>query len=153
MGCLYASQEQWRDEMSESINTDALQADRRETGGGGRQDREDGNLQSIHFLNAKEFLRFQRWNLNRIILVFWGLNNVLTEAYWIVRNCKFYTRFWVNWRHKREMAVKSQDLDLKKKQRKEWRKEKCEKNIWERYETSTHENLYVVSEWTSGVFG
>ena len=28
------------------------------------QEREDGNLQSIHFLNEKEFLRFQRWNQN-----------------------------------------------------------------------------------------
>jgi len=28
------------------------------------QEREDGNLHTIHFLNAEEFLRFQRWNLN-----------------------------------------------------------------------------------------
>ena len=46
-----------------------------------RQEREDGNLQSIHFLNVEEFLRFQRWNLNRIVLVFQFLNKVLREAY------------------------------------------------------------------------
>jgi hypothetical protein len=50
--------------MSASINTDTLQADRRETGEKKGQEREDGNLQSIHFLNEKEFLRFQRWNQN-----------------------------------------------------------------------------------------
>jgi len=97
-----------------------------------RQEREDGNLQSIHFLNVEEFLRFQRWNLNRIVLVFQFLNKVLREAYWIVKTCKVYTRFSANWSHKREMAVKRKDLDLKSK---EMIGVKCEKKylgeIWD----------------------
>jgi hypothetical protein len=52
MGCLYASQEQWGDEMSASINTDTLQTDKRELKRGTGQEKSVVSL-SISWTHKK----------------------------------------------------------------------------------------------------